>query len=890
MVYGAHVVATGIATEQLRMTPERWQQVKGVLQEALELSEQRRKTFLDDACQDDQPLRQEVESLLRQQNVLTEGFLRSPVAVSGQEVERDAASWGGRRIGSYVIIDIIGEGGMGSVYRAARADEQYQKQVAIKIVKLGLDTPFALARFRAERQILANLEHPNIARLLDGGTTEDGLPYVVMELVEGQPIDQYCETHKLSIDDRLRLFRTVCLAVQYAHQHLVVHRDLKPGNILVTADGTPKLLDFGIAKILGTGSLPSGAEHTVSLMRMLTPEFASPEQVRGDTVTTASDVYSLGVILFGLLTGRSPYEFDSRSADAIVRAICETEPPKPSTAASRKATSRNAQQATGEKQILTGDSSAGLSKRLRGDLDNMVSMALRKDPQRRYASAEQFAEDIRRHLENLPVIARADTVRYRVSKFVRRNRASVVAAAMVLVLLVGALLMTLHEAHKAQRRFNDVRSLANSMVFDIHDSIRDLPGSTPARKLIVEKGLQYLDTLAKESNGDPSLQRELATAYIRIGDVQGLYYWSNLGDTAGAIKSYQKALAISQALARDAPKDVEAQKGLATSYEKIAAILSTTGENNKALDQGYKALAIREKLVASEPQSAEARYRLAGCHNYIAGVLWDLGDLKGTVKQYQDALAGYQSLSVTHPENVEYRRVAAVMNIKLSGVYRNAGQVQAAVQCGRRSVLVLEELASSNSSNVMLQRNLASARSGLGEVLLEAGDLREAQTQLTQSAASDEILSIKDPANSRLVEDLSFTYIALGDYEVKKGSEEPALRYYAKALQKAQQQAKRDPLNAEPQELLFRCYRKFGSVYETAALQSHLPRERQANCREAQQFLQKGLQIVSTLNEKAHSHQYAQEIEQLQHDIASCDELLNHQAAPKIVGSEKSLR
>ena len=870
------------------MIPDRWQQVKDVLHDVLQIPAGQRASFLDNACIGDQTLRLEVESLLLEESAGTEGFLGS-LDLSLEDVRYGNASWVGRRIGSYEIIDIIGEGGMGSVYRAERADEQYQKQVAIKIVKLGLGTPFALARFRAERQILANLEHPNIARLLDGGTTEDGLPYVVMELVEGQPIDQYCEIHKLSIDDRLRLFRTVCLTVQHAHQHLVVHRDLKPGNILVTADGTPKLLDFGIAKILDTGSVPSGTEHTVSLLRMLTPEYASPEQVRGDTVTTASDVYSLGVILFGLLAGRSPYEFDGRSADAIVRAVCETEPPKPSTAARRKATSGNAQQATGEKQVLSGDSSAGLSKRLRGDLDNIVSMALRKDPQRRYASAEQFAEDIRRHLESLPVIARTDTLRYRVSKFVRRNRASVVAAAMVLVLLVGALLMTLHEAHKAQRRFNDVRSLANSMVFDIHDSIRDLPGSTPARKLIVEKGLQYLDTLAKESNGDPSLQRELATAYIRIGDVQGLYYWSNLGDTAGAIKSYQKALAISQALARDAPKDVEAQKGLATSYEKIAGILMATGESNKALVQGYKALAIREKLVESEPESADARYRLAGCHNYLAGVLWDLGDLKGTVKQYQDALADYQSLSFTHPENVEYRRMAAVMNLKLSNLYLDAGRVQEGVQCSRQSVSALEELASSDSSNGMLQRNLASARSALGEALLEAGDLREAQTQLTQSAASDEILSSKDPANSRLVEDLSSTYISLGNCEMKRGRKEPALRYYAEALQRAEQQAKRDPLNEEPLGLLVRCYHKFGSLYETAALQSHLSRERQANCREAQQWLQKGLQTVSALNEKAHSNQYAQEIEELQHDITSCNEPLNHPAVPKIGRAEKSI-
>ena len=302
------------------MTPERWQQIKGVLDQALELNPAERSAFLNQACDGDQSLRQEVESFLAGDSDGTEGFLQKPW-VSATIAQDETQSWIGRRIGSYEVIEMIGEGGMGSVYRAARADEQHKKQVAVKVVKRGLDTPFALTRFRAERQILANLEHPNIARLLDGGTTDAGLPYVVMELVDGLPIDEYCESYKLSIEERLRLFRTVCLAVQYAHQHMVIHRDLKPGNILVTADGTPKLLDFGIAKILDPESFPGGAEATISLMRMLTPEYASPEQVRGETISTASDVYSLGVVLFVLLTGCHPFRFDNRSPDAIAR-VC----------------------------------------------------------------------------------------------------------------------------------------------------------------------------------------------------------------------------------------------------------------------------------------------------------------------------------------------------------------------------------------------------------------------------------------------------------------------------------------------------------------------------------------------------------------------------------------
>jgi serine/threonine protein kinase len=852
------------------MIPERWQQVKDVLHEALQIPAGQRTSFLDNACNADQTLRQEVESLLLEESAGTEGFLGS-LDVALEDVRHGSASWVGRRIGSYEVIDTIGEGGMGSVYRAARADEQYQKQVAIKIVKLGLDTPFALARFRAERQILANLEHPNIARLLDGGATEDGVPYVVMELVEGQPIDQYCETHKLSIDDRLRLFRTVCLAVQYAHQHLVVHRDLKPGNILVTADGTPKLLDFGIAKILDTGSIPGGTETTIGFMRMLTPEYASPEQVRGDTVTTASDVYSLGVILFGLLTGRSPYEFDNRSADAMVRAICETEPPKPSIAARRKATRGNAQHGDGEKQILAGDSSADLSKRLRGDLDNVVAKALRKDPQRRYGSAEQFAEDIRRHLENLPVTARTDTVGYRASKFLVRHRVGSVATTATLILLIAALLVTLRQASIARRRFNDVRTLANSMVFDIHDAIKDLPGSTPARKLIVQKGLQYLDNLAQESNNDPSLQRELAAAYDRIGDVQGLPFWANLGETAGAMQSYQKALLIRQQLAKSEPRDLAAQRDLATGYEKMDSILGSMGQDREALNAGYQALAIREKLVATEPRSPVAQHDLAGCHNIIAGPLWSLGDLKGALQHYQGALDGYKSLSSSHPEDSEYRRMAAVIANKIATVYMNLGNSQKSVEFSRQAVTALEALASADAMNMMLQRNVANAKSTLGSGLVGEGDTRDARAQLLQAAVIDEHLSVKDPENVRLLVDLSFIYTNLGDNEANAHRRDAALRYYRQALEKADQEASKDPLNAETQWIIPNCYRKFGEFYEGEALGHVRENERRTGCHEAQAWLQKALQRLQVLNEKSPPPGFSKEINQVQMDIARCD-------------------
>jgi len=307
------------------MKSERWQQVRAILDAAIALPRPERTAYLDKHCTDDLDLRREVESLLGSHDEAGSVFLNTPAAdLTGAPAMPTRI---GRRIGVYQIVCEIGHGGMGEVYRAVRADGQYQKEVAVKLVRGGFDTAAVLERFRHERQILASLDHPNIARLYDGGTTEDGLPYLVMELIEGTPIDEYCEKHDLSINERLKLFTQVCAAVQYAHQRLVIHRDIKPSNILVTADGIPKLLDFGIAKILD----PAASVET-TLVRPMTPEYASPEQVRGEPITTATDVYSLGVVLYRLLTGKSPYPETTRTPLELARVICEVEPARPSSA------------------------------------------------------------------------------------------------------------------------------------------------------------------------------------------------------------------------------------------------------------------------------------------------------------------------------------------------------------------------------------------------------------------------------------------------------------------------------------------------------------------------------------------------------------------------------
>lgn len=304
-----------------RMTPDRWQQVRGVFDQVAALPSAERPAYLDQACSADPDLRREVESLLLSHHEAGTEFLNTPAI----NLSRPAPTRVGRRIGAYNIVEEIGRGGMGEVYRAGRADGQYEKEVAIKLVRGGYNTASVLERFRHERQILASLDHPNIARLLDGGTTDEGLPYLVMELIEGTPIDQYCDTLKLGVNERLRLFVQVCSAVQYAHQRLVIHRDIKPGNILVTKEGVPKLLDFGIAKILDPA-----ASAATTVAGPLTPEYASPEQIRGEPITTATDVYSLGVVLYQLLTGHSPYPRSTSAPHEFARAICEIEPERPS--------------------------------------------------------------------------------------------------------------------------------------------------------------------------------------------------------------------------------------------------------------------------------------------------------------------------------------------------------------------------------------------------------------------------------------------------------------------------------------------------------------------------------------------------------------------------------
>jgi non-specific serine/threonine protein kinase/serine/threonine-protein kinase len=758
----------------LTVDPARLQVIEAIFHAALELEPMQREAFLRERCAGDETLRRDVDALLAA-HATAGSFIETPIATldAGLFETEEPDRLIGKTIGHWEILKRIGSGGMGAVYLARRSDRQYERQVALKLIKRGMDSEAMLRRFRNERQILASLDHPNIARLLDGDTTDDGLPYFVMEYVEGQPIDEYCDGHGLDVTARLRLFREVCAAVAHAHRHAVIHRDLKTSNILVGADGVPKLLDFGIARLLQAGD-STDAPATMLEQRVLTPEYASPEHLRGEPVTTASDVYSLGVVLYRLLTGQLPYKLRAQSADEMARTVGQTQPQRPS---------------------LVADATSG--RRLRGDLDNIVLMALRKEPERRYSSVEQFSEDIRRHLDALPVLARRDTLAYRAGKFVRRNTAASVAAALVVLSLVGGIVMTswqaqraraqeaiaLAEKARAEHRFNEVRALARSVIFDYHDAIKDLSGATAIRERLVKDGLAYLDSLASEAGGDAELQRELAAAYDRLGDVRGENYTAaSLGEVAGAMDSYMKALRIREALAAAAPQDMQSRRELAASYRKVGAQLIETSGATRGMEYLRKGLATYEELAADQPGNAEIRQDLAATHNSLGLALEDSGHPEMALDQHRQALALREALVADDPQDPKLRRSLVITQINLGRAHALTGDFRAGLEDNRKARVTCEALLAESPSNADYRRLLAVTYQNEGEYQAILRNFDAALQSFRRKLQLDEQALAEDPRNAVAYGDLSYTLSRLGDLLAEGGHYTEALANYRKAL------------------------------------------------------------------------------------------------------------
>lgn len=725
--------------------------VEQLFHEALELAPASRDAFLTQACDGDEKLRHAVIRLLEAAARVERKAAWSDPAIEN-EGRAVSASPLDATLERYRLFERIGEGGMGTVYKAMRADDEFSKLVAIKIVQQGPGESghdALLRRFRQERQILAGLEHANIARLLDGGSTPEGLPFLAMEFVDGIPIDRYLAERKASEREILELFRTLCSAVSYAHQKLVVHRDLKPANILVTADGTPKLLDFGIAKMLD-----GSAERTSTGAGPLTPDYASPEQVRGEAITTATDVYSLGVLLYELLSGVRPYRATSSVLD-LAQAICD-ETPAPMASASGKPMGQ--------------------------DIENIVQKALRKETARRYESVEQFSEDIRRYLEGYPVAARPDTRSYRARKFAGRNKLAIAAAALILITLMTGIAATAWEAHLANRRFQDVRELANAYLFEFHDAIKDLPGSTPARQLVVKRGIQYLDQLTQERGSDTSLSRELAKAYEKVGEVQGAPNFPSLGD-----RSYRKALTIREPLSAKAPQNDDLGCELSDSYMRIAELLQYAGDLNGAAANFRKSAALLEKLAAARPSSVGVRKRLTTTYILLGSLLGNnetsnLGDTKGGMELTQRARAILEKLVAEHPADREQRANLSEVHQRTAAFYQALDNKPESVAAFRRSLPIMEQLIREDPLNVMYRRQAAINNRSLALILLRTGDLPEARQRSDRSAQLFAQLAKEDPANMEALEALADSEYSQGYVFQKENELDKARQYYEASL------------------------------------------------------------------------------------------------------------
>jgi tetratricopeptide (TPR) repeat protein len=715
------------------MSAERWARLKGVFHAAQQRAPETRVDFLASACAGDDALRAEVEALLASHEEAG-AFLSTPVMATAPA---EPAGLEGRRVGAYRIFDEIGRGGMGTVYRAVRDDDAFRRTVALKVVRGGGGSGQVEQRLRRERHILAQLQHPNIAAMFDGGTTDDGHPYLVMELVTGRPITEHCTAHRLDTRARLQLVRLVCDAVQYAHRNLVVHRDLKPANILVGADGRPMLLDFGIAKLLAAGVDPDDAP-TATMLPMMTPEYASPEQVRGEPVTTSSDIYSLGVVLYELLTGRRPYTVPADSLEGIVRAVCATEPLPPSAAVRRG-------EGTARPEAVAGE--------LRGDLDTIVLKALRKEPARRYLTVQELSEDLRRHLEGLPVLARTDALGYRASRFARRHRAAVAAAALVAVSLVAGIAATARQARlaeqnrrRAERRFEDVRALANSFLFEFHDAIKDLPGSTPAREIVVRRGLEYLDGLAAEAQGNPALQLELAAAYEKVGDLQGALGEANLGQTPAAHRSYGQAVALREAVAAAGPSALEDRRALAMARKKLASMRMAAGDWAGATSLFEQVRELHASLAAERPGDFTAQVDAAGSQVNV-GIGWGMsGRAHEGLAACEEGLAATRKLSAAAPTDAQLKNKVGISLIWIGNIAATIPEKrERAVEAVQEAAALYAELGAAEPDNAFWRLKLGDTQIGGGALLPELGRWDEAVAAARQAETIYAALEKADP-------------------------------------------------------------------------------------------------------------------------------------------------
>ena len=717
-------------------SPEMLPQIEAIFNEALALPEGDRQALIEACCRGDVTLMAEVHSLLKacaEEELLARARLRQSRLAAHTDNEK-------RRVGAYEIDRLIGRGGMGAVYMAHRADGNFEQCVAIKLIDLPLATDLFRERFRLERQILAGLNHPLIARLLDGGVTSEGEPFLVMEYVDGVPIHRFCEEHQLSNSQRLRLFKSVCEAVQFAHQNLVVHRDLKPDNILVMEDGTPRLLDFGTAKLLSSSADGQGSEFTRQGFQSFTPQYASPEQVLGNRITTASDTYSLGVLLYLLLTGVLPYELKEFTTAEMVRVICQQPPRKPSLA-------------------------AGGDKRLDSDLEAILLKALRKGAEERYLTAEQLASDVQAYLDGRTVTARRGTLRYRAGKFIKRHKIALLAALLVAASLsagVGGVLWQAKvanaERRKAVNRAEDLRQLSNSLLSELDEAIKELPGSTSVQRLLVTRVLEHLDRMSKDAAGDRLIQLDLVNAYTRLGNIQGNPYDQNLGDPAGALTSLDKALAIARSLTASAPFDREALRAMASVQQARSEVLWGEEKTPEAVESMQAATQAFERVAAERDATPDQLSEAASAYGTLGDELGQpgrpsLGDLSGAIAAYRRNLQLYERALSIDPNFPRARRGLSIVQLKIGNIEIETDPAQALqdYELAEQRFDALPESEQNGLSSARMRANLVRKRA---TAMRELGEYVQAAPLFDQALTIQKQVAAADPKDTRSLNDV----------------------------------------------------------------------------------------------------------------------------------------
>jgi serine/threonine protein kinase len=684
--------------------PDRWRQVEDIVLGAADLPPEQRDAFLRRRCGEDTELRREAESLLaydREEGAAIAGAIGGAAALllDGPSPE---GSVEGAVLGNYRIVREVGRGGMGAVYLAERSDRSFEKQVAIKLVRRGVDNNAVLRRFEYERRILAALDYPYIARLLDGGTSPDGRPYFVMEYVNGKPLDVYCHEHGLTLEECCRLFRKICEAVSYAHRNLVIHRDLKPGNILVTGGGVPKLLDFGIARLVST-ELGSNTLTGPFGLHPFTPDYASPEQLRGDAVTTATDVYSLG---------------------ATLRAILE--PPEC----------------------------------LPSELGTIIGKATRPEPEQRFASVTDLSEDVRRYLEGLPILAREQTLWYRTQKFVKRHRAAVAAAAALALVLIAGIAAIVRESHDAElgrrqadQRLSQAVELANRTLAEVNDSISQAPGTIEARRQIVHHTMEYLDRLAHDSNNDPRVLAALTTAYLRVGDVLGNPDFPNLGDLGGSLQTYQKALDLIASQLVKAPNSARLLDLVAQAHQARGRVLEYLNRIQEADNEYRQALSAAELLFATDKNDSLYQLRLLDAHHHFDW-LWHRQRPRETEEDARKMLPLAEKLAAAQPGNFQVQLALANFYSMLGASVSGNGVETGRLNYYQKAVAVRERIYRDHPHNPLVQRDLMIAYGHVADTLGNPflgslGDYRGALAYYRKAAAIAAEMSEADPLDRR---------------------------------------------------------------------------------------------------------------------------------------------